>query len=208
MLALLTDPAHLGRVLQLMAVEEKKGSEEFSVSSYSFFYGLTRQFNTVFVEALRPFVESYLANKEEASQRLAAEMVAGVLNGSKLWSFDKVQPLRAWLGPRVIAVLESVNNENESLWAHALVSIFYDAEPRQTYWFYELMMSLWQKPTDNSYHISARLYFLHCAASQWEWRSLVLWRELVQLCQPYMGHSLQNLRTRVAAYVFSVLFPF
>uniref|UniRef100_A0A1I7RNY6 Proteasome activator complex subunit 4 n=1 Tax=Bursaphelenchus xylophilus TaxID=6326 RepID=A0A1I7RNY6_BURXY len=200
-LALLTDSAHLGRVLQLMSVEEKKGSEEFSASTYSFFYGLTRQFNTDIVEALRPFVDHYISSKAEASQRLAAEMVSGILKGAKLWTFDKLIPLRNWLGPKIIAVLEGMSNEIEGLWAQAIVSIFFDLEPRQTYWLYELLMQLWKKPTDNSYHISARMYFLHCAASQWEWRSVALWHELVQLVKPFIGHSLQNLRSRVSSII-------
>lgn len=61
---LLIEPTYLARVLKLMAVEEKKGSEEFSSATYSFFYGLTRSFGTVFVEGLRPFVEELLANKQ------------------------------------------------------------------------------------------------------------------------------------------------
>jgi hypothetical protein len=35
---LLTEPSHLARILKLMAVEEKKGAEEFSGATYSFIY--------------------------------------------------------------------------------------------------------------------------------------------------------------------------
>jgi proteasome activator subunit 4 len=130
---------------------------------------------------------------------LASEVTAGIIKGSKLWTYDKAKPLHDWLGPLLIANFEAINVEIEGLWAQALVSIFFDAEPRQTSWLFDLLMGLWQKPTENTYHLSARLYFLHCALSQWEWRNLELWNAMFEICRPMFGQSLQNLRTRVAS---------
>lgn len=196
-----------------MAVEEKKGSEEFSNPNYGFFFGLVRSFGTVIVEALRPFAEELLANKQvtdrkqtseritplqDSSQRLAAELVAGIIKGSKLWTYDKVKAIHDWLGPMLTANFESVNVEIESLWAQAIMSIFFDSEPRQTSWLLDRLIELWRKPTDNTYHLSARLYYLHCAIGQWEWRNVELWNMMLEICRPMMAQSLQNLRNRVA----------
>jgi proteasome activator subunit 4 len=199
LITLLTEPTHLARILELMAVEEKKGSEEFNSSSYSLFYGLTRSFGTVIVEAFRPFVEELLANKKESSQRLAAELVAGIIKGSKLWTYDKVKPLQDWLGPLLMTNFETINVEIEQIWAQALSNIFFDSEPRQTAWLFDILMELWAKPTENTYHTAARLYYIHCAANQWQWRNLEIWNKLFEICKSMLGNSLQNLRTRVAS---------
>lgn len=108
---MLTDHNHLSRVLKLMAVEEKKGAEEFSTASYGFFAGLTRMFGMPMLVALRPFVEEYIGDKRDSSQRLAAEMVAGLVKGARLWTYDKQQPLQTWLRPLLARTLSTVRNE-------------------------------------------------------------------------------------------------
>ncbi|KAI6213761.1 hypothetical protein M3Y94_00189800 [Aphelenchoides besseyi] len=197
-ISLLTDRNHLALILKLLAVEEKKGSEQFSAASYSFFYGLTRTFGPVIVDAFRPFVEEFMVDKQEATQRLVAEMVAGIIKGAKLWTYDKFFVLQTWLTPLLMTNFESMRNEIEGLWAQAIVSICFDAEPRQTAWFLDLLMVLYQKPSESAYHTSVRLYFLHCVGSQWEWRSMEFWHKLFEICKPMIGHSLQTLRSRVA----------
>ena len=107
------------------------------------------------LDALRPFVEKYIADRRDSSQRLAAEMVAGIVKGARLWTYDKQWPLQIWLRPLLARTLEQVRNEIENLWATAIVSMFFDCEPRQSNWLYEMLMELWQQRIDNSYHASA-----------------------------------------------------
>ena len=116
--------------------------------------GLVRSFGVNIVEAFKPFVEEYISDKRDSSQRLAAEMVAGIIRGARLWTYDKQRPLQLWLKKLLVRTVESIRNEVEALWAMMLVSTFSDCEPRQTAWLYDALLELWQHRVENSYHAS------------------------------------------------------
>ena len=65
------------------------------VKSYLFiFQGLFRNFDDSFMQLLRPHIERLVSDTRhdthETSQRCAAEMISGIIRGSKHWTFEKV----------------------------------------------------------------------------------------------------------------------
>ncbi|KAH8100502.1 hypothetical protein BXZ70DRAFT_1022407 [Cristinia sonorae] len=82
-------------------------------------------------EALRPAIEKLLADKEKNKQRGAAELIAGVLAGSKHWPTDKQLKLWEWFAPQIPKIFGQRNNDIISIWTSFLEYIFYCRDPRR-----------------------------------------------------------------------------
>lgn len=58
--------------------------------SYMFLQGLFRNFDDAFLPVLQPHLEELVADSHESTQRCVAEIIAGLIRGSKHWTFEKV----------------------------------------------------------------------------------------------------------------------
>lgn len=86
---------------------------------------------------------------------MASEIVAGLVCGSKLWTFELVKPIWDWLTPRLICSLENADTDSMRNWGTSLATICGMTEPRQVYWLVEALFSLVEKPCENSFHATA-----------------------------------------------------
>jgi len=54
--------------------------------------GLFRNYSDAFLPVLKPHMERLADDSHESTQRCVAEIIAGLIRGSKHWSFGKVSP--------------------------------------------------------------------------------------------------------------------
>lgn len=54
--------------------------------------GLFRNYSDAFLPVLKPHMERLADDSHESTQRCVAEIIAGLVRGSKHWSFGKVSP--------------------------------------------------------------------------------------------------------------------
>lgn len=52
--------------------------------------GLFRNFDDSFLPLLKPHMERLVADSHESTQRCVAEIISGLIRGSKHWSYSKV----------------------------------------------------------------------------------------------------------------------
>lgn len=58
--------------------------------SHRVLQGLFRNFDDAFLPVLQPHLEQLVADSHESTQRCLAEIIAGLIRGSKHWTFEKV----------------------------------------------------------------------------------------------------------------------
>ncbi|KAI1719470.1 proteasome activator complex subunit 4 [Ditylenchus destructor] len=199
------DEAIAEKLINFLSLEEKKGQDEFNAITYSLFYRLFRNYNDQLFPSISKQLDKLLKDKREGAQRLASEIVAGLINGSKLWTFEKLEKIWSWLRPRLSSAWEeTISNESERNWGTSLATICGTCEPRMIGWLLDLLFALVRKPTENTFHMTTRLYLLHCALNQWRIPSL--WYQLYCHCSQLVGHTYQNMRFRVGSCLASSAF--
>ncbi|KAF9535513.1 hypothetical protein CPB83DRAFT_841889 [Crepidotus variabilis] len=83
-------------------------------------------------EAFRPTAEKLIADKDQNKQRAAAELLAGVLGGSKHWPQSKQDALWKWFKPKIPVILhKNIKSDTLSIWTSFLEYIFYNKDPRR-----------------------------------------------------------------------------
>ncbi|GLB36425.1 putative protein with domain of unknown function (DUF3437) [Lyophyllum shimeji] len=84
------------------------------------------------LEALRPTMEKMIKDKDQNKQRAAAELVAGVIGGSKHWPTAKQQNLWKWFTPFISQIFgQNIKTDTLSIWTSFCEYIFYHKDPRR-----------------------------------------------------------------------------
>ncbi|CAK5057009.1 unnamed protein product [Meloidogyne enterolobii] len=135
----------------------------------------------------------------KSCQRLAAELIAGIIVGSKLWKFEKREKLLNCLKDKLEEVLLKVPQENEQYWGTCIGIICRSCEPRQVGWLLDLLFKLLKSTTTISSKIKTRIYLLHSALYEFEWRVPYEWKRLHDHCLKLTNNRFQNVRHSVGS---------
>ncbi|EDR15426.1 uncharacterized protein LACBIDRAFT_301740 [Laccaria bicolor S238N-H82] len=83
-------------------------------------------------EAFKPVVEKLISDKDQNKQRAAAELLAGVLGGSKHWPLNKQKKLWVWFTPNIpILLSQNIKSDTLMIWTSFLEYMFYHKDPRR-----------------------------------------------------------------------------
>ena len=100
---------------------EAKDDEKFDNKRFYLFKCLFRNFgSTSVVNNLFQHLSALISDKQEktreSSNKLAAEILAGLVRGSKYWNLTKLKELWTNLKPVLDLIIENITNETLGLW--------------------------------------------------------------------------------------------
>lgn len=78
------------KLIEFNCLENVKGKDTLCMKRVDMFKGLFRNFGDTFVPVFRPHLERLSVETQESSQRCLAELITGLIIGSKHWGFEKV----------------------------------------------------------------------------------------------------------------------
>ncbi|KXN83586.1 Proteasome activator complex subunit 4 [Leucoagaricus sp. SymC.cos] len=82
--------------------------------------------------AFKPVVEKLIPDKDQNKQRAAAELLAGVLGGSKHWPTKKQEKLWAWFTPHMRKIFsQNIKTDTLPIWSSFVEYMFYHRDPRR-----------------------------------------------------------------------------
>lgn len=197
-----SDQTFIDQLFNYLSLEENKGKDKFSSKRFHLWKGLFRNFGNLFSDKILEKVNLYVNGKDESAHRCSAELIAGILRGSKHWSHNNIVDLKNKLEPIIRQVYGNITNDTLYDWGTCSATIFENRDPRRFVWILNVYFDDPLKDGGNSLSAflqASRLYILLGAVNQMEWKGQkVLKQMLVYLEEKHLTHSYQNVRDRIA----------
>jgi len=202
-LKFLLDEDHLQKLIEFLSLEENKGKDKFDSRKFLMWKGIFRNYGVMVLEKLKEPLEKLCNDQQESSQRCAAEMMSGLIRGSKHWPWEMTDNLWSWLVPVLRKLLGNVTVETIRDWGICFATASESRDPNRIHWMLEVLM---EEPlrSQGSFLDSSRLYVLQGAMAQQEWRVGSLLHRLDQFLKPFLTHPYQNVRERLGSVVSNI----
>ncbi|CAF4245678.1 unnamed protein product, partial [Rotaria socialis] len=196
------DKKFVAQFIQFMVLD-KETDNNFDSIRYRMFKGLFRNFGSVFVEIfmeqLNALIRVEIKEKQEASQRVAAEIVAGMIRGSKYWTLEMLDELWSKLTPFLNEACKNLSSEAVLGWCDGFWLIMADVDPRRMYRVVEFMHSLINTPSTTSTLIETSRWHLVQKLENFEWRIPAVWHAINDHAKDMLAHPYKSVREYIAS---------
>uniref|UniRef100_A0A3P8VNZ5 Proteasome activator Blm10 mid region domain-containing protein n=1 Tax=Cynoglossus semilaevis TaxID=244447 RepID=A0A3P8VNZ5_CYNSE len=202
-----SDPEFIEQLIGFLSLEDRKGKDHFNPRRFCLFKGLFRNYGDVFLPLLWPHLEQLVSDPHESSQRCVCEITAGLIRGSKLWSFSKVDRLWQLLCPLIRTALTSVTVETYTDWGTCIATACEGRDPRKLHWLFELLMECPLSGEGGSFRDASLLYMLQGGLAQQQWRVSELLHRLLAYLEPKLTQVYKDVRERIGSvltYIFMI----
>uniref|UniRef100_A0A672JH14 Proteasome activator subunit 4b n=1 Tax=Salarias fasciatus TaxID=181472 RepID=A0A672JH14_SALFA len=202
-----SDPEFIDQLMEFLSLEDRKGKDSFNPRRFCLFKGLFRNYGDVFLPLLWPHLEQLAGDPHESSQRCVCEITAGLIRGSKLWSFGKVDQLWQLLCPLIRTALTNITVETYTDWGTCIATACEGRDPRKLHWLFELLMESPLSGEGGSFRDASLLYVLQGGLAQQQWRVSELLHRLLAYLEPKLTQVYKNVRERIGSvltYIFMI----
>jgi len=196
--------------IKFLSMEHKKGEDRFDRKTYQLFKGIFRNYgnhNNLF-DKYSVVLGDLLHGNIESKHRCASAIVAGMIRGSKNWSFEETT--KVW--DTLCVLLHDVFASNiipEVLrdWTIALITATESLDPNRFHSFFKMLMDNPLSGTGCAFGDSSRIFILQNTLAQQEWRVAKLNHEMLNYLLPHLSHPFKNVRDQIGSMI-SYLFMF
>ncbi|CAF0736207.1 unnamed protein product [Didymodactylos carnosus] len=197
-----SDKNFIEQFAQFMILDEEKGKVNFDTRRFQMFKGIFRNFGLEFVdnflECLYTLIHNKDKTKQEGSHRVAAEITAGMIRGSKYWTVDMLDELWKKLTPFLDEMLANLSPEALAHWGSCFKLGIEDEDPRRMYKPIGYIRSLTSGQTStNTFNETARWYLTQTIAN-FEWRVPTMWTTINEHAKELLDHPFKAVRERIA----------
>ncbi|XP_037609870.1 proteasome activator complex subunit 4B-like [Sebastes umbrosus] len=202
-----SDPEFIDQLVEFLSLEDRKGNDSFNPRRFCLFKGLFCNYGDVFLPLLWPHLEQLASDPHESSQRCVCEITAGLIRGSKLWSFSKVDRLWQLLCPLIRTALTNITVETYTDWGTCIATACEGRDPRKLHWLFELLMESPLSGEGGSFRDASLLYVLQGGLAQQQWRVSELLHRLLTYLEPKLTQVYKNVRERIGSvltYIFMI----
>lgn len=176
-----SDPSFVEKFVEYLCFEDQKSSgpsdlHVFDTKRPVLFKGLFRNYGPCMLEPFKKYVIEYSTSNCEHKQKFVIEFLAGLLRGSKHWSYEMHLDLKDF----VLSILDqmTVSQENYSDWTGLTVYIFRHRDIKRMEWLLNYFITKatspkeTQSPAISPFIQASRLTLAHYALIQCEWRAV------------------------------------
>lgn len=150
-----------------------------------------------------PHLQRLVGNKQEHYQRCAAEIISGIIRGSKHWNFNQVENLWTELIPLLRIALNNMATETVPDWSFCVTMGLECRDPNRHHWLLEFLLD---NPLNepSSFVSSGRLIMLKTVLQRQSWRNVELYNRLLSYFQEKMTQPFQNVREKISSCLASI----
>ncbi|CAM2708912.1 unnamed protein product [Rotaria socialis] len=188
-----------------------EGNINFDKIRFLMYKGLFRNFGLAFVdnfiEQVYILVREQTREKYEGSHRAAAEIVAGMIRGSKYWTLTMLEELWQKLTPLLTEVTNNLNNETYFHWGSCFRYCLNDTDPRRMFQPINFISTLINCETvGNTFNEASRWYLVQ-SLGVLQWRIPSIWYLIYERAEELLDHPSKLMRERIAT-ILSISFGF
>ncbi|XP_014204670.1 proteasome activator complex subunit 4B [Copidosoma floridanum] len=184
---------NVDKLIEYLSLEGKKVLEKFDDNRRIFFKSLFRNYGDSFLPHFLPHLRRLVVEKQNASQRCAAEIIAGIVQGSKHWTYDMVARMWEGLLPILRKAMSNLTGEFIVHWQACMVRICMQRDPKRLHWLLEFLLE--ETPKEQSVEASivqyGRIMILQSAIVPIAWKSVDL-----------LHRTLKYLESRIEQRIF------
>ncbi|XP_030051703.1 proteasome activator complex subunit 4 isoform X1 [Microcaecilia unicolor] len=202
-----SDPKFVDQLIKFLSLEDRKGKDKFNPRRFCLFKGIFRNYDDAFLPVIKPHLERLVADSHESTQRCVSEIIAGMIRGSKHWTYEKVEKLWQLLCPLLLTALSNITVETYNDWGTCIATSCESRDPRKLHWLFELLLESPVTGEGGSFVDACRLYVLQGGLAQQEWRAPELLHRLLKYLEPKLTQVYKNVRERIGSvltYIFMI----
>lgn len=188
---------NINQLMKYLSLEEKKGSDQFNAYRFFLFKNVFKMYEDSLLPKFLPHLKRLAEDKHESSQRCAAEIIAGIIRGSKHWSFDKAKKLWEALLPILDAAIVNMSTETINDWTFSFTMAIESRDPNKYHWLVEFLMDDPLKDA-TSFVACSRLHILYLTIAQPSWRNALVYEKMLEYFKPHLSHPFQNIREKIS----------
>ncbi|KAL3286253.1 hypothetical protein HHI36_000763 [Cryptolaemus montrouzieri] len=188
---------NISKLIYYFSLEDKKGKDRFNGNKALIFKYLSKLLEDKVLDIFLPHLEKLAVEKQESSQRCAAEIICGLIRGSKHWSYEKTEKLWFNLIPIFQGANQNILLETIQDWSACLSSSLILRDPRRFYWLLEFLLD---DPLSDPTSLIAgvKLHLLSNAIYLQPWRNCELYNRLLVYLKKHMYHPFQLIRAKIS----------
>ncbi|XP_008550347.1 proteasome activator complex subunit 4 [Microplitis demolitor] len=199
------EPSNIDKLLKFNSIEERKGKDKFNLTRALLYKGIFSNYGIRHMDLFIPHLKSLVEQKQESSQRCAAEIIAGMIRGSKHWPFDMIVKFWEQLTPIIKTALDNVTTETIHDWEFCFAASLSQRDPNKHHWILECLMEEPKFENSSSFNECQRLYILQSALKQQSWRVAELMeRLLVRVEKKLLANPFQNVRNTLGSLLMMI----
>ena len=111
-----SEDSNLKLFIELISIEHKKGEDFFSMDKAYFFCMLFETTGTKLFILFLPFLKKMVESEQESEQRACAEIIYGVIRGSRFWTFEESQSTSQELSSLIKTAFANMSLETIGDW--------------------------------------------------------------------------------------------
>ncbi|CAF4543477.1 unnamed protein product, partial [Rotaria sp. Silwood2] len=196
------DNNFINKFTQFMVLDEEKGKISFDARRFNMFKGLFRNYGSAlvdnFIERLYILIHEKTKEKQEGSHRVAAEIVAAMIRGSKYWTIEMLDDLWKKLTPFLNEVCLNLGPETLSYWGSCFKLGLEDEDPRRMYRPIEYLRSLTNTHASGNTFLETSRWYLLQTITNFEWRVPSIWCFINEQARELLDHPYKAIRERIA----------
>ncbi|KXS09674.1 hypothetical protein M427DRAFT_75194 [Gonapodya prolifera JEL478] len=179
----------------------------FNVSTAKFFKSTFEIFEDRFVGAVRPTIAEFAANYQDKNkQRAAAEMLGGLVRGSKHWSSHSLDAMWSWVGPLVQQTLQNCTVESTIYWDSFLRYVLNNRDPKRVQPILNFVLSWRLDANSQSFFTeSKKLYILKTVLNTVNWRLREISLPAIQSIVSAVAHPYKQVRDALGTVMNELL---
>ena len=170
---------NIDKLINYYSLEEHKGKDTFIRRRVQLFKGLFRNHGNVHLPHFMKHLRRLVVDRNESSQRCAAEIIAGLIKGTKHWTFAMVDDMWKELTPIIRNALNNITGESVTDWARCFSIANHNKDPNRHHWLLECLLEEPALGDSTSALIECgRLRVLHSAVLGQAWRLCEIMKRL------------------------------